>query len=53
MSYINALFLQLMYTQIILKFVEWLKTFFFNISFYCTTSLITDYKYTYVTINGL
>jgi hypothetical protein len=23
------------------------------ISFYCTTSLITDYKYTYVTINGL
>ena len=27
--------------------------FFFNISFYCTTSLITDYKYTYVTINGL
>ena len=29
------------------------KHFFFNISFYCTTSLITDYKYTYVTINGL
>jgi len=26
---------------------------FFNMSFYCTTSLITDYKYTYVTINGL
>ena len=25
----------------------------FFISFYCTTSLITDYKYTYVTINGL
>jgi len=31
------------------------KTFFYYIyiSFYCTTSLITDYKYTYVTINGL
>ena len=27
--------------------------FFIYISFYCTTSLITDYKYTYVTINGL
>jgi len=26
---------------------------FFYISFYCTTSFITDYKYTYVTINGL
>ena len=26
---------------------------FFLISFYCTTSLITDCKYTYVTINGL
>ena len=25
---------------------------FFYISLYCTTSLITDYKYTYVTING-
>ena len=25
----------------------------FNISFCCTTSLITDYKYTYVAINGL
>jgi len=30
-----------------------LSLFFFNISFYCTTSLITDYKYTNVTINGL
>jgi len=27
--------------------------FLFFVSFYCTTSLITDYKYTYVTINGL
>ena len=27
--------------------------FFIYISFYCTTSIITDYKYTYVTINGL
>ena len=26
---------------------------FLYIPFYCTTSLITDYKYTYVTINGL
>jgi len=26
---------------------------FFYISIYCTTSLITDYKYTYVTINAL
>ena len=25
----------------------------FYISFYCTTSLITEYKYTYVTINWL
>ena len=29
------------------------KEYFFYISFYCTTSLITDYKYTQVTINGL
>ena len=29
------------------------SVFFFNISFHCTTSLITDYKYTQVTINGL
>ena len=32
---------------------ERFKMNFFYISFYCTTSLITDYKYTYVTINGL
>jgi len=28
------------------------ELYFFLISFHCTTSLITDYKYTYVTING-
>ena len=27
--------------------------FYIYISFYCTTSLITDYKYTYVAINGM
>ena len=30
-----------------------MNNFFLYISFYCTASLITDYKYTYVTINGL
>ena len=30
-----------------------LVDFFFISHFYCTASLITDYKYTYVTINGL
>jgi len=30
-----------------------LAIYIFYISFYCATSLITDYKYTYVTINGL
>jgi len=29
------------------------SVYFFYIFFYCTTSLIIDYKYTYVTINGL
>jgi len=36
----------------ILRVQNLAQGFFFYISFYCTTSLITDYKYTYVTING-